>query len=226
MLKTETCKTSNMRVHFTTTCQISFSTDTCSSLTCDATHWIGQAAWSLSYCIFFAISWSRRQMKILQHSWMLCCPRNIKLEEAVLEGPLCTYNIALPFSSAWNTGQVPPPWQWIYSRGLLTWCIADRIFAARKLSSNEVTTLFSTHFSYAKSSFPPLQRVGFLPAVQPHAAAMQKWNYYWMEEVGDLWEVFLWKNNNPIKKTSDGCVVKDIPKLSVLWLLLATTFGS
>jgi len=24
------------------------------------------------------------------------------------------------------------------------------------------------------------------------------------------------KNNNPIKKTSDGCVVKDIPKLNVL----------
>lgn len=50
----------------------------------------------------FAKSWRRRKMKILHHSWMLCCPRNFKLEEAVLEGILCTYNIALPFSNDWN----------------------------------------------------------------------------------------------------------------------------
>lgn len=126
-------------------------------------------------------------------------------------------------------GKVPPPKQWIFiwevcwQKILPPWA---EFFAASKFCSNEVTTLCPTRFSYIKPSFPSLQSTEFLPPIQPHAAAIQKWNYDRMEEVGDFWEVFWWKKPNPIKKTSDGCVVKDIPKLSVLWLLLATTFGS
>lgn len=72
-----------------------------------------------------------------------------------------------------------------------------------------------THiFFYAKSSFPPLQRIVFLPAIQPHAAALQKWNYYWMEEVGDLWEVFLWKNNTAIRKSAMDVWLEIFPNLA------------
>lgn len=56
---------------------------------------------SVTYCMLFAISWRRREMKILQQCWMVCCPRNIKLEAAVLEGAACTCNIALSFSNDW-----------------------------------------------------------------------------------------------------------------------------
>lgn len=72
-----------------------------------------------------------------------------------------------PFHFQKTTSKVqdrpPPPWQWIYLRGLLTEdpSTAGRILAASKFSSNEVTTLCSTHFSKARSSFPSLQRAVF-----------------------------------------------------------------
>lgn len=49
-----------------------------------------------------------------------------------------------------------------------------------------------------------------------------------MEEV-DLWKVFLLKKkkkSNSIKKTNDGCVAKDIPKLSIFWPLLAASLAA
>lgn len=160
------------------------------------------------------------------NSWML--PRKHQAGRGCAgRYPYTLIAYPLHFQITENTGQVPPWWQWWYLRGLLTETpsTAERIFTASKFSSSEVTKLCPTHFSYAKSSFPSLQIVVFSASC---SASMQEWNNFWMEEV-DLWKVFLLKKkkkSNSIKKTNDGCVAKDIPKLSIFWPLLAASLAA
>lgn len=99
----QTLGTPRIPVHSTTACPISFGNDHSGlfSLTSDATHWEGPPS-LFSHLLHALCNILKKKGKckyIVQQSWVVCCPRNIRLEAAVLEGTVCACNIALSFSN-------------------------------------------------------------------------------------------------------------------------------